>query len=340
MFPSTREQPPTRIWAPERRSLAQRVLSKLSRENRFYIADLSEMSGLLCQMIHEIRRRAERTGCPLVPVVLENHTKALGDMRNIRFFAEYVARQSDIEVVRLRDLAANLKGAPRVLILSDNFVSGSRIWRQFDDRTAAARPQLLFCNNSRRPSAAYHLRLLASLASLLLQGECSLGLSVVRRRPRVSPRPLDHPSNQAWLQSQAFELGLHNMGIIYKQETIDAFRLGILNAHIGYLPGMRGRSVLEWSLVYGVEPCVSTFFIDQGVDTGAVIVDRYLPPQETVHAASSVEDAKCQLFHMDGLCYRRAITTLQRGGDGILNRPVGVRFYVMSELLAAAIARS
>ncbi len=97
------------IWARERQSLAKRILAKLTAENRFYIADLSEMSGLLWrQMIQEIRRKAEKAGQALIPVVLENHTKDLGDIRNIRFFAEYLARQSDIEVVRLRDIAANL----------------------------------------------------------------------------------------------------------------------------------------------------------------------------------------------------------------------------------------
>jgi hypothetical protein len=82
---------------------------------------------------------------------------------------------------------------------------------------------------------------------------------------------------------------------------------------------------------------VSTFFIDQGIDTGRLIVDRYLPPLETVCGSRSVAEAKRRLFHLDGLCYKRAITRLIEGGEGILNEPSGARFYVMSELLTASL---
>jgi len=98
------------VWAPRNASFAGRMLAKRKAENRFYIADLSEMSGLLWRrMLGEIRRKARRSGSAVVPVVLENHTKDLGDMRNIRLLAEHLARQPDIEVVRLRDIAANLR---------------------------------------------------------------------------------------------------------------------------------------------------------------------------------------------------------------------------------------
>lgn len=98
------------VWAPRKQSIAGRMLAKLRAENRFYIADLSEMSGLLWRrMLDEIRRKARLSGWATVPVVLENHTKDLGDMRNIQLFAEHVARQPDIEVVRLRDIVANLR---------------------------------------------------------------------------------------------------------------------------------------------------------------------------------------------------------------------------------------
>jgi hypothetical protein len=99
-----------RIWTGEQKSLLQRVLAKQKVENRVYIADLSEMSGLLWRrMVNEIRRKASRARRPVIPVVLENHTKDLGDIRNIRLFAEYLAKQRDIEVVRLRDIASNLE---------------------------------------------------------------------------------------------------------------------------------------------------------------------------------------------------------------------------------------
>lgn len=156
-------------------------------------------------------------------------------------------------------------------------------------------------------------------------------------RPRLSTRPLVHASNTDWLRRNAFDVGLHGMGVIYKRETIGCFRLGILNAHIGHLPGMRGRSVLEWSLVLGIDPCVSTFFIDEGIDTGALIVHRFAPARETVYSAASIDDAKRRLFELDGTCYASALATLVRGGTGIRNTSAGHRFYVMSRLLRSSI---
>jgi hypothetical protein len=223
-----------------------------------------------------------------------------------------------------------------VLILADNFISGSRIWEGVAGDAARVRLKLLFCNNAQKPAVTFWLALLSSLGFLLGRGRVGLGLSMLHSW-RASARPLGHPDNTAWLQAGAFDLGIHNMGVIYGGETIAAFKRGILNAHIGYLPGMRGRSVFEWSLVYGVEPCISTFFVDEGIDTGALIVDRYFPPADTVFTAPSLAEARRRLFHLDGLCYCRAISRLLDGGQAIRNEPVGQRFYLMSELLAGAL---
>jgi len=225
-----------------------------------------------------------------------------------------------------------------VLVLGDNFLSASRSWQALSDCGSVVRPELLFCNNQ-GSQLAFRLRVLSSLARLVIQGHAGLAFSMMRARPRISQRPLSDALNTAWLRGSAFDVGLHNMGVIYRRDTIAAFRLGILNAHIGHLPGLRGRSVLEWSLVYGVEPCVSTFFVDEGIDTGALIVDRYTPPAETAHEAPSLLEAKRRFFELDGQCYRRAIARLVRGGEGIVNQPTGHRFYSMSRLLTAAISQ-
>lgn len=228
-------------------------------------------------------------------------------------------------------------GPLRVLLLADNFVSASRIWRRVLTDQAVAQLRLLFCNNAQQPTLLHLARLVASLGRLVASGGLRASVSMLRSRPHLSTQPLSHPSNTTWLHLRGFDVGLHNMGVIYRQETILSFKLGILNAHIGHLPGMRGRSVLEWSLVLGVEPCVSTFFIDEGIDTGGLIVDRYLPPSELVREASSIEEAKRRMFGLDGFCYQRALARLVEGGDGVRNVPPGPRFFVMSRLLAASI---
>src|ERR1043165_1319885 len=74
------------------------------------------------------------------------------------------------------------------------------------------------------------------------------------------------------LRALQLDVGLHKSGTIYRRETIESFRLGILNAHIGILPKYRGRSVMERSLLQGDPPGISVFFIDEGIDTGERLV--------------------------------------------------------------------
>ena len=69
------------------------------------------------------------------------------------------------------------------------------------------------------------------------------------------------------------DVGLHKAGVIYRDATINAFRFGILNHHIGLLPAYRGRSVLEWSILQGDPVGITVFFIDTGIDTSSPFFD-------------------------------------------------------------------
>ena len=89
------------------------------------------------------------------------------------------------------------------------------------------------------------------------------------------------------------DVGLHKAGVIYRDATIQAFHLGILNHHIGILPAYRGRSVLEWSVLRGDRVGVTVFFIDTGIDTGSRIL---LSEQIDISSFQSVAEAKQYLF--------------------------------------------
>lgn len=143
-------------------------------------------------------------------------------------------------------------------------------------------------------------------------------------------RPLDHPEALSRLRSLNLDIGLHKSGTIYREPTINCFRFGILNAHIGILPRYRGRSVMEWSLVEGGPVGVSVFFIDAGIDTGDRIV---LSEEVDISRCTSIVEAKRYLFDRDATFYRRALELLTSGeltyqkNDGS-----GRRYYLMSKL--------
>jgi methionyl-tRNA formyltransferase len=156
-------------------------------------------------------------------------------------------------------------------------------------------------------------------------------LELVTKRVVVSLRKsFQHPESVARVKELKFDLGLHKSGNIYRRETIDCFRLGILNAHIGLLPKYRGRSVMEWSLVQGDEIGISVFFVDEGIDTGRRIVCS-----ETVDVShcQTIAEAKQHLFSLDAKLYRRATELLLQDETKFqVNDGSGHRYYIMSNL--------
>jgi len=151
---------------------------------------------------------------------------------------------------------------------------------------------------------------------------------------------LDHNLNDTEscerLKALGCDIGLHAANVIYRQPTIDAFRLGILNAHIGILPQYRGRSVAEWSILYGDPTGVTVFFIDSGIDTGSrIILREFLPPRD----CRSVRALKRMLFGFDGILYRKALEALTSSGFRYSHNEVsrGKRYYVMSKILTQSV---
>ncbi|HEX8775840.1 MAG TPA: formyltransferase family protein [Pyrinomonadaceae bacterium] len=142
--------------------------------------------------------------------------------------------------------------------------------------------------------------------------------------------PLDDPRTLARLKRLQLDMGLHNLGAIYRDETIKAFRTGILNPHIGLLPRYRGRSVMEWSLLEGQPAGITLFFIDSGIDTGPRIVLR---EEVDISHCGSVESAKAYLFNLNAIFFRRGLELLRAEDFSFkLNDGSGRRYYVMSRL--------
>ncbi|MGB2579260.1 methionyl-tRNA formyltransferase [Elusimicrobium simillimum] len=66
-------------------------------------------------------------------------------------------------------------------------------------------------------------------------------------------------------------------GQILKQHIIDIPRLGIINLHFSILPNFRGAAPVQHSLFAGVEETgVTAFWIDQGMDTGPIFLNKTL----------------------------------------------------------------
>jgi methionyl-tRNA formyltransferase len=123
--------------------------------------------------------------------------------------------------------------------------------------------------------------------------------------------------------------------VIYRDVTIDAFRLGILNHHIGILPDYRGRSVVEWSILQGDPVGITVFFIDTGIDTGSRVL---ISEAVDISSCRSVTEAKQYLFDLDRVFFPKALALLSDSKPTFgVNDGSGRRYFVMSKLFQGVV---
>jgi methionyl-tRNA formyltransferase len=65
---------------------------------------------------------------------------------------------------------------------------------------------------------------------------------------------------------------------IFKPQIIDLAPLGAINCHAGALPFYRGRNILNWALINDEKSFgITVHYIDEGIDTGDIILQRHYP---------------------------------------------------------------
>ena len=138
-----------------------------------------------------------------------------------------------------------------------------------------------------------------SLARLRQDGHEILAV-VVRRRPSsgepaetarslglptLQPADANSPEFVARLRDFAPELNLSvSYDQIIRRPLLEAAPRGFVNFHAGKLPNYRGRNVVNWALINGeTEIGLTAHFMDEGIDTGDILLQRTLPIGWTRH---------------------------------------------------------
>jgi methionyl-tRNA formyltransferase len=80
-----------------------------------------------------------------------------------------------------------------------------------------------------------------------------------------------------YLNSQNFDLGLSRLGFIVRKNIYGAFKHGVIHDHGAKLPDFRGRSVMEYTLLHGKKITGTIHYIEKGIDTGDVLLERAYP---------------------------------------------------------------
>ncbi|WP_299519981.1 formyltransferase family protein [Winogradskyella sp.] len=65
---------------------------------------------------------------------------------------------------------------------------------------------------------------------------------------------------------------------IFKKDIIELTPIGVVNCHAGKLPFYRGRNVLNWVLINDEKEFgITVHFVDEGIDTGDIILQEIFP---------------------------------------------------------------
>lgn len=97
---------------------------------------------------------------------------------------------------------------------------------------------------------------------------------------------------------------------IFKQEIINLPSLKTINCHAGKLPFYRGRNILNWVLINDEKEFgITVHYIDEGIDTGNLILQRTFPISDNDNYSTLLEVAykECAKILYD------SIKLIQRG---------------------------
>jgi methionyl-tRNA formyltransferase len=126
--------------------------------------------------------------------------------------------------------------------------------------------------------------------------------------PVAQPRSARTPEVAAELRATGADLGVVvAYGKILPRAVLEAFPRGCVNVHASLLPRYRGAAPIQWAIIDGErETGVSIMQLDEGMDTGPVLLERRLPiaPDDTagtLHEKLAPLGAEALLEALDGL---------------------------------------
>ena len=96
----------------------------------------------------------------------------------------------------------------------------------------------------------------------------------------LAPASINGDTVATYLKAEKLDILINAGGGIFESLLIEAPRIGVLNAHMGFLPSFRGVHVLEWSLFHDHPIGVTVHFIDRGIDTGDILSFREIAIDE------------------------------------------------------------
>jgi len=139
------------------------------------------------------------------------------------------------------------------------------------------------------------------------------------------------------IRKTSTDLMINAGGGIFRPGVIGAIKIGILNAHMGYLPDFRGMNVLEWSLFHGKTIGVTLHLIDRGIDTGDILLFREIP----IEQGDTIDDLRNKSAIANFLLFADAIAGFSAGDIQRRSQSPesGKQYFVMHPRLKSCVER-
>jgi methionyl-tRNA formyltransferase len=95
----------------------------------------------------------------------------------------------------------------------------------------------------------------------------------------LQPKNVNAPEFVESIRKFGADLGLSiAFNQILRPPVLATTRLGFVNFHAGKLPHFRGRNIINWAIINGEsEIGMTAHLIDEGIDTGDILLQRTLP---------------------------------------------------------------
>lgn len=169
-------------------------------------------------------------------------------------------------------------------------------------------------DDTRKPDCPYRVGLVVSNIPT------AHGLERARKAdvPAVVVRHQDYPSREAFENELAHRLKEKGVDLvvlagfmrILTKKFVDHFRGKVMNIHPALLPSFPGTGALQKAWEMGVRVTgVTVHFVDEGVDTGPIILQQALPIQE----GENFEDLTAKIHQLEHQLYPRAIRLFAEG---------------------------
>lgn len=116
------------------------------------------------------------------------------------------------------------------------------------------------------------------------------------------------PETQELIKAADLDLLLLHTDTIIKRATFTIPKIGCLNAHPGWLPMFRGLGSTTSMLKAGYIPAITAHFINEGIDTGPVILRKMIP----VEASTGGDVAEALWISHAALIFAEVVELIQR----------------------------